>query len=140
MVWPTQDARDTSLNGLSDQGRNPPTAPSPPTDSIQGKSGPTGQRHLQGEPVPGAPKDTYLGASWPSIVRGVRSWLPAAVVGVESAQRVRGAPPPPIPEHGEGLEPGGAPNLASPRCRPSPTWQSGPGVLHRRLLLRVAAA
>ena len=56
----TQDARDTSLNGLSDQGRNPPTAPSPPTDSIQGKSGPTGQRHLQGMPVPGAPEDTYL--------------------------------------------------------------------------------
>ena len=55
-----QDARDTSLNGLSDQGRNPPTAPSPPTDSIQGKSGPTGQRHLQGMPVPGAPEDTYL--------------------------------------------------------------------------------
>ena len=60
MVWPTQDARDTSLNGLSDQGRNPPTAPSPPTDSIQGKSDPTGQRHLQGMPVPGAPEDTYL--------------------------------------------------------------------------------
>ena len=56
----SQDARDTSLNGLSDQGRNPPTAPSPPTDSIQGKSGPTGQRHLQGMPVPGAPEDTYL--------------------------------------------------------------------------------
>ena len=57
---PTQDARDTSPNGLSDQGRNPPTAPSPPTDSIQGKSDPTGQRHLQGVPVPGAPEDTYL--------------------------------------------------------------------------------
>ena len=55
-----QDARDTSPNGLSDQGRNPPTAPSPPTDSIRGKSDPTGQRHLQGVPVPGAPEDTYL--------------------------------------------------------------------------------
>lgn len=58
-VW-TQDARDTSPNGLSGQGGHPPTAPSPPTDSIQGKSGPTGQRHLQGMPVPGAPQDTYL--------------------------------------------------------------------------------
>ena len=55
-----QDVRDTSPNGLSDQGRHPPAAPSPPTDSIQGKSGPTGQRHLQGMPVPGAPEDTYL--------------------------------------------------------------------------------
>ena len=52
--------RDTSPNGLSDQGRHPPTAPSPPTDSIQGKSDPTGRRHLQGMPVPGAPEDTYL--------------------------------------------------------------------------------
>ena len=32
-----RDARDTSPSGLSDQGRHPPTAPSPPTDSIQGK-------------------------------------------------------------------------------------------------------
>ena len=55
-----QDARDTSPNSLSDQGRHSPTAPSPPTDSIQGKSDPTGRRHLQGMPVPGAPEDTYL--------------------------------------------------------------------------------